>query len=341
MAFTGKPYAVNGGPVTGPILRRLAAGAFNGGSGVMRYDHLAVTQTPSASGNVLISTGTAVMGSRYPGKVDLETYLDTNEQAFEYPIAPTGAAPRTDYLVVRVEDPDFPGQNPPADRLEGPYTRVETLSADPRVSPPSYPFALIAKVSLPANTVNVTQAMIDSGPGVREIADPRIQPIVLAWNGRSDGNADVRKYELISKDNHTMYWPPEAVSDRFFKWEVPVWAGQLNMQYTFGSVFNNRYDCWGFAGIRMVDTTNPSNWINLPLIDFDLTTDSPGQWSRDTWTGGGRITIPTWARGNTVTFRPIGSKVGGQQDAAKIYLGAGASISMNGIFMESAIHNIL
>lgn len=339
MALSGRAWAITGSKTPANIARMVANAATSGGNGVVGSGHLRVTATPTPSGNVRINPGTAVMASRYAG-AGFESYVDRNDAAVDFPITPTGSTGgRTDYLIVRVEDPAFPGQVAPADRINGPYTRFATLTTDPRVTPPAYPFVLLAKITIPANTGTITAAMIDSGPTVREMANPRNAPMTLAWNGRMDGNTNIKANELTNVNGVTStYWLPAAIPTNYLRWEVPAWAGQFNAQYTFGNVYNNRYDCWGFVTVRLVDPANPTtNWVNLPNIDFDTTTDAPGNWSRDTWTGAGRIVIPAWARGKTVEFRPVGAKVGGNQSTTKIYLGAGSSISILGNFMESAI----
>lgn len=334
MAF--EAWVIRDTIVSPEVSRLVAYLASGGGSGVVGRDDFMVRAQAAPNGTVQLLPGAGAAVSRFPGAA-YQSYAVRNITTETVPIAPTGSSGgRTDWLVIRVWD----------DQYTGTVKKVgwEILSADPRVSKPAFPYFLAAKITQPANNTAITQAMIDTGPSIREMVNPRVRPMVLAWNGRADGNTNIKANPLTNVNNVTKdYWLPTSTTYTYLKWEIPEWASQINLQYTYGNVYTFSKDCWGWVTIRMVDPSNPTvNWINFANVDFDLTKDNAtAQWARETWTGGARLVVPAWARGKTVEFRPLATKVGGDQAGAQIYLGSGASVSMVGTLMESTINEVL
>ena len=338
MAFSGRAWTVTGSKTPANIARMVAYAATSGGNGVGGLGHLRVTATAVPSAQVTILPGIAVMRSRYPG-ASLETYIDYNDGAFSWPIAPTGSSGgRTDYLVIRVHDPAFLGEPAPADPLVGPYTALEVLTTDPRVAPPSFPFVLLAKITIPKSTGTITPDMIDTGASVREMANPRSKAFARMWNGRQDGATTNKQYELTSTTGQL--WLPTAVTGNVLRVEIPEWAGQLDLSWTIGQLFQYAKDCWGWVKIRI--WLSDAQYYDTWEVHFDTSTDAASpQWSRESWSGAGRVGIPDWARGKTVELRVVAAKSGGNTTGAKFYLGAGSSVSLQGIFSESEIDDTL
>lgn len=231
MAFSGRAWAVSGSKTPANIARIIASAATAGASGVGGPLHCRVTASGAPDGNVHIAPGNVVMASRYPG-AGLESYVDYNDSDFAFPIAPTGSAGgRTDYLVVRIEDPAFPGQAAPANPITGPFTKVQVLNTDPRVTPPAFPFLLLAVITIPANTTAITQAMINSGPGVREMVNPRTRQMRRAYSYPST-------IVVGNKPSGTWEKPHDSVT----QFDVPDWATSAEIAVTIAGVRNDTAD---------------------------------------------------------------------------------------------------
>lgn len=160
-------FAVDGGRVPASMLRMTAWVATSGASGVVTPEDFKVQALPTPGGAVSINAGGAVIPTRYGNSTTQQSYAVANDQAFNLTIPAAGAAGRTEYVIIKINDPQYTGQTP-SDPLTNTYCEVLTVAS----LPTTYPYLALAKIVLPANTATVTNAMITD---MRSLAMPRRQ----------------------------------------------------------------------------------------------------------------------------------------------------------------------
>lgn len=174
MALDTVPWFIGGGAEHSPaVARTLAYAATSGATGVIGPDDLRVTSLPSPGAGVRILPGGGVMENRYPGGTQ-QSYVVRNPSATDATVSATGSSGgSTRYVVLRIDDPEFGGQAP-ANVVLGPYVRPVLVSS---ITNLAYPFLPLAKITQPANTSVITQAMITD---LRQLANPRSRREVLS-----------------------------------------------------------------------------------------------------------------------------------------------------------------
>lgn len=177
MAWLGVPWAVGGGAELSPAVARLLAFAATGGAeGVAGIYDLKVTALPVPGTSIRTTFGGAVILNRSPGAAN-QSYVGMNATSTDVPVTPTGAgSARYDLVVARVMDPEYPPWPEPADPVNGPYIEthiIENVSSTTRTAAQlnlGYPAIALARLSIPASTATITNAMITD---LREVAIPR------------------------------------------------------------------------------------------------------------------------------------------------------------------------
>jgi len=189
MALDTVPWFIGGGAEHSPEVARLLAYTATGGAqGVTQAGDLRVAALAVPGTAVRIYPGSAVLPNRYPGGGQ-QSYMVRNESAStEVQIPATGSTGgATRYIILRVDDPQYPGQLTPADVKFGPYVRATYVSS---ITNLAYPHVVLAKIVQPANTGTITQAMITD---LREVANPRTlevvrpNPIIMSDTGLALG----------------------------------------------------------------------------------------------------------------------------------------------------------
>lgn len=171
MALDGVPYAIDqSAQHSATSARILAFTAFNGTDGcVGRYD-LQVLQQTIPNGTVKIDPGVGVAVNRALNQT-YQSYVLRNTASTNIMIAPNNTgSPRSDLVIVRIENPYLGGEpySVPADPVNGPYVSFRVIQNVPsttmtlhQVDPTMTGFAL-ARITIPAMTSSITQAMIFS-----------------------------------------------------------------------------------------------------------------------------------------------------------------------------------
>ena len=189
------------------MLRMTAWVATSGASGVVTAEDFKVQALPTPGGAVSINAGGAVIPTRYGNSTTQQSYVVANDQAFNLSIPAAGAAGRTDYVIIKIEDPQYTGQTPenPQDALYCEVVTVATL-------PTTYPYVALAKLVLPANTATITNSMITD---MRKVANPRRQRDTIITSATSGELHDLTSSQFIDYPNGT----PINVA-------VPSWASK-------------------------------------------------------------------------------------------------------------------
>lgn len=154
-------FAVDGAWATGRLLRTVAYAATSGQVGVVTPSSMKVVASGAA---VSIAPGAAVAPTRYTASPSYNSYVLTADAAESLAIPATGSGGgATRYIIARVDDPEFGGQGDPS----GVFWRYVQVSS---ITNLAYPFVPLAKISQPASTTTITDAMITD---LRQVATPR------------------------------------------------------------------------------------------------------------------------------------------------------------------------
>ena len=100
MSFFDRPILTNGATHSAQQFRMLVRDLARGAEGITEGDDLKVTQRSTPGGGVTIGDGSGVIKGRdnaFQGH-----YAVCNVGSIDWDIAPTGASPRSDMLIVRV-----------------------------------------------------------------------------------------------------------------------------------------------------------------------------------------------------------------------------------------------
>lgn len=218
MALQMDSWAVSGAQSSARIARLQLQSASRSGNGVVEPLDLEVTELAVPGTSVRIAPGAAVIlgqEAAFQG-----SYYAHNIGEAEVPIAATGSdAPRSDLVVLRVEDPNIDGtawgHNPATDPVY--YFRViEDVDPTTTTIPPGTTGVALARIDMPASTATVVQDYITD---LRTAANPRSERVIRIQRG---------VVEADKAGNITDYfenWPDLVWADV----PIPTWATQVQL----------------------------------------------------------------------------------------------------------------
>jgi hypothetical protein len=188
------PWFIGGGAEHSPaVARMLAYSATGGTNGVASWPDLRVTALNIPGTSVTVSPGGAIMLNKYPGGGQ-QTYIARNMSSTDVAVPATGSqSGATRYVILRVDDPEF-GAQLPANVVEGPYNRFAVVDS---ITNLNYPHVVLARITMPAATGTVTNAMITD---LRAVANPRSKREISV--GYST-NADLPNTSYVQWPNYT------------------------------------------------------------------------------------------------------------------------------------------
>lgn len=209
MAIEGVPWMVAGGLHSAEVGRQLAFAATQGATGTVLPEDLKVSALPTPGPSVRISSGGAAIASNFPGASG-QSYIARGVGSTDIAVAKAGTSTTTRYVIIRITDPAYAGQPTPAKPAEGPYAIPDVVAS---ITNLAYPFIALAKIVMPANTVNITNAMITD---MREVANPRTGRVQRM--SRVIPNLDLTT-QLPNYQNWPSSTPPEI--------DIPAWATRV------------------------------------------------------------------------------------------------------------------
>ncbi|MFJ8301357.1 hypothetical protein ACIQ9R_36400 [Streptomyces sp. NPDC094447] len=223
--WDGVPWFTEGGALhSAETARLLAYAAFGSNEGVVGARDLVVRALEQPAASVQVAPGACAILNRATGAT-YQAYAGRLPVPDTIPIAATGAQPRSDLIVARVENPYPAGEGwaLPADPEMGPYvfTRVisgvppTTIGRDLPTLAPRDSAIVLARIDIPANTASITQQMITD---LRAIANPRQE---RQMRTARLGEATTLGY----LDGSWQEWPGQLTTWRF---DVPVWATRMS-----------------------------------------------------------------------------------------------------------------
>ncbi|MFF0409706.1 hypothetical protein ACFYUY_04635 [Kitasatospora sp. NPDC004745] len=277
MTLIQPPLMVTGGTHPARALRMMVRDLSRGSQGVTEGGDLKVRSTTTPGPGVRVGNGSAIIRGATWGQ---GSYTQYNSGDHLVPIAPTGAVGRTDFVCLRVEDPEYEGSRNPATEDIGYVHVIPGVPANQSAPPPGMTAIPLARVTLPPNCQTVTDAMITD---LRQVANPRRERRIRTIGGF--GYAPIEGQVGAWQDN----WPSGAK----VTFDVPSWATQASV---VTSLHGLRISGSIFAGFRQVIAGAIGN-------EAQMDTDSVSGWSRadismvDTfwWTSEQRGTTQTLA----------------------------------------------
>ncbi|MER6616261.1 hypothetical protein [Streptomyces xantholiticus] len=236
MAWDSVPWFTEGGAEhSSEVARLLAYAAFGGAEGVVGSGDLSVRQLSAPAAAVQIRTGACAILNRAPGG-QYQAYAARLPSVDELPIAATGASPRSDLIVARIENPYSAGETwpNPTDPVVGPYVFTRVISGVPATTTsvrqvrPNDSAITLARIDMPANTSSVTQTVIKD---LRTMVAPRRERRI--YNAFPDTLS-----ELKWSDGNWYTWPAAANWDI----EIPTWATRAKLITTVAGLRITRAD---------------------------------------------------------------------------------------------------
>ncbi|MGX1668621.1 hypothetical protein [Streptomyces sp. NPDC055400] len=211
MTLAQAPLLVDGATHSAQTFRMMIKDLSRGGEGITEAADLKVTPLPVPGAGVQIADGSAVIR----GKANMwqGSYTAYNIGVATVPVAPTGATPRSDLIVLRISDPEFEGGLDPAKDQINVFDVIPNVASTATAVPKGVTGIAIARLDIPANTGTITAAMIRD---LRRVANPRRE--------RTLYSAYPTKLTKAYKDDNKWYnWPAEA------RWMIPVpeWATKM------------------------------------------------------------------------------------------------------------------
>lgn len=310
MGYDPVPWMVGGGAEHSPEVARIMAYAASGGAeGVVGSTDLKVSALATPGGSVSIARGALLIPNRFTANTS-ETYVARMATPETVAIASTAAGvTRHDLIATIITDPFAAGSNHPnpTNPKVGPYVKTvvipnvgSTVTRLQQVA--AYQSATgyaLARVSLPASTTAVTNAMITD---LRVMGLGRTERRLLQVT--SPGNTGSATGVNALTSTVFIRWPDAAQ----FSIDVPPWATHAIIRGTVSSyavkvgATTGRLRASAFGG-------------STPHVSFDENWD--GGQRRTSLSFGGEIAIASQYRGTRqpVNFDGLRSQANGYLDA--------------------------
>ena len=312
-------FAVDGGRGPASMFRGMLWASTSGATGVVQAGDLRVTPLSTPGTAVNVGPGGALAASRYTGASRAETYGVVNDATVQLAIPATGSSGgRTDYIILKIDDWHFSGGSQPADPLAATYCSVVRVSS---LSGINHPYVPLAKLTIPASTGTITNAMIKD---LREVALPRTQRVL-----RPNAIVASETETLTSKTGE--YFPNAGGTQMV---DIPSWATRVKIRADWLMVKIPKGKVRGNIWVGFGDW-NGSRWggpaTQSQEFTFTDTDQSPGD-TRQTWTVVDDLYIPSNLRGREVHFQMWGKLV----DAGRPVIDASSGSSLDLLFEEVA-----
>lgn len=331
MALDPVPYLVGGGAEHSPeVVRQALYDSTGGAEGISSVGALKVQAQATPNGTVRVAPGGALLNNRYAGGTG-QSYSARNASQTSVPVSATGSSGgRTDAVILRILDPQYEGQ-PPADPNAFQYTRLVTVTAPAGITDISqlgltYPAILLARITIPANTGAITNAMITD---LRTVAQPRQRTVMRALQLTGSQGSVLSSAGDYPVGGQT--WPIETET-AWGEIPIPSWATHMKIIMTWAGVGAPAGNAQGWLWVQVGMTVNPDNVKTQP-IKYD--TANNGGWSRTMYRVPDEKYVPPGLRGTTQKFYPRGNITSGDA-ASRLSMDAASGIDLFVEFMERA-----
>lgn len=336
MTWDGAPWAIDGAQNDATIGRLKNHADAAGSGGVEFATDCIVSALDTPGPGVKIGSGAVTIIGRentWQG-----AYFGYNVGDEPVDIAATGSSPRSDLVIVRVEDPTVPGAGwqYPADRLGGPYIFTRVIQGVPDTTETveelgeSWSAEAFARVDIPANTSVITGSMIKS---VRRVSRPHSDVEFFTLQGVWDtpdsvGNVIYPDWEQFPNGADwtvkVPWWATQAVI-------IVAWNGLDFLQGT-GADHDGIHppNAYGYLRAKLGSVATPQTNYHE--------NDSGGNVFRRSYGGGGTIAIPAAMRGTSQQLTLEGAGLTGY--TGKMQADGGSGVTAQILFREVATTDV-
>lgn len=276
------PILTDGATHSAEQFRAMVQDLARGAEGITQGTDLKVTQLGTPGGSVQVASGSGVVRGRV--NAFQGSYAVRNQGTDTVNIASTGGSPRSDMLILRVEDPQYEGTlNPEVDNINY-FQIISNVSSSATTIPDGRTGIPLARIDIPASTSTITDAMIKD---LRTIANPRRDRQMYPHSPASAST------EITGSASSWGYFTTEAG----WNLAVPTWASKALIRIDMYSV---RVSTANFYGA--VRAVFGSSLLVVQAVSVD---DNQGTAIRRINVGiADTITIPDAYRGTTQLLRP-------------------------------------
>ena len=278
MALFPRPILTDGATHSAQQFRMLVRDLARGAEGITQGTDLKVTQLGTPGTSVQVSDGSGVVRGRV--NTFQGTYSVCNIGATNVAIAATGGSPRSDMVILRVEDPEYEGVINPASGEVAYFDVISNVSSSATTIPDGRTGIPLARIDIPASTSTITNAYIKD---IRTIANPRRERRV--WTQA----VTTTSTELGASTTYAYFSTAAG-------WNIPIptWASTATIIVTGSSLKLNANPFYG--GFRAA--------FGASLTVQNVTIDDQGSGTRRTQTvAADTLTIPDAYRGTTQLLR--------------------------------------
>jgi hypothetical protein len=247
MALNGTPIATTGAEHTAQQFRMMIKDLARDNQGVTTGLDLKVSALSTPGAGVQISDGSAVIAGK--ANTFQGYYSAYNIGSDTVSISATGGSPRSDMLILRVEDPDYEGTRDPAEDPIVYWQVVTNVGSSATTVPSGYSAIPLARIDIPASTATITAAMIVD---LRKVANPRRERILYPYYA-SDPLVE------ISGTSETWKTHPNLTMATI---AIPAWAASAKVVFSAGGI--RLVDGNVFGGFRfMLGTEEAAQWVSI------------------------------------------------------------------------------
>ncbi|MEU9615857.1 hypothetical protein AB0D56_30510 [Streptomyces sp. NPDC048209] len=168
MALFPRPILTDGATHPAQQFRMLVRDLARGAEGITQGTDLKVTQLSTPGTSVQVGDGSGMVRGRV--NAFQGTYSVCNIGAVTVGIAATGGSPRSDMLILRVEDQEYEGSISPVTGQVAYFQIISNVSSSATTIPDGRTGIPLARIDIPASTSTITDAYIKD---IRTIANPR------------------------------------------------------------------------------------------------------------------------------------------------------------------------
>ena len=247
MALNPVPIATTGATHTAQQFRMMVRDLARDNEGVTTGSDLKVSALGTPGAGVQIADGSAVITGRVSSIQG--SYSAYNIGTDTVSISATGGSPRSDMIVLRVEDPDYEGTRDPAEDPIVFWEVVPNVSSSATTVPSGYSAIPIARIDIPASTATITNAYIVD---LRNVANPRRERVLYPYYA-------LDPLVEISGTSETWQTFPNLTMATI---AIPSWAATAKVVFS-GS--NIRLDDGNvLAGFRfLLGSIEAAQWVNI------------------------------------------------------------------------------
>lgn len=334
MALDRTPWFVSTPGVhhSSEVARTVAYAATNGATGVAGSSDFKVQAQGTPNGTVQVLPGVAVSESNYSGHKG-QSYIMRNASSTNVTITPTtSTGGRTDAVIVRVDDIGLVGTMPENVNTYD-YTKLEVIqgvSAGLKYKSElnlNYPFVLLAKITIPASTATITNAMITD---LREVVNAREKTITLTHAQIiADGFHDLTATNAFPVGEYFPDYGGTAGAD-IAEWvRIPEWATSMTIRAEWLGVCLEKLSGNGQVWVTydLVAQNNPANKTQY----FQWSSEDTRQ--RQNWICMDTRNIPLAYRGKDVAFALRARK---DSTAGRVWMDARSGTTLTITFKELA-----